>query len=347
MEKSRREMTPHEKEQVLRLCKAGRRKVDIGNIVGFSSSTVSKFLKNFQLRGSVENKRRTGRPKLTSDQGDRTLFRLIKRDRRQSLCDLTTEFNNSNPVNVSKRTVQRRLHFEGYTRRSVCKTLTISPVNRKKRLEWCYSHRNWTFEQNWKSVIFSDETQVVLGTNHKVYVWRKADEKWRPECLGLRSSRHGSARVSVSFWGCICASGVGILTPIEGNLNTNKYIELLDEFLWPVVAKNFDNQPWIFQDDNCPAHMSAKAQQWKTENNINCLPWPSQSPDINLIENVWRIIKIRLQRVQHNIKTRNDLIETVQQIWMSLTPGYIKALYLTLPRRIQAVKNAKGHATKY
>lgn len=63
----------------------------------------------------------------------------------------------------------------------------------------------------------SDETQVVLGTDHKVYVWRKADEKWRPEYLGLRSVRNGGVRLSVSFWGCICYSGVGLLTPIDGN----------------------------------------------------------------------------------------------------------------------------------
>jgi hypothetical protein len=70
-----------------------------------------------------------------------------------------------------------------------------------------------------KKVIFSDETQVVLGTDHKVYVWRKADEKWRPECLGLRSARNGGVRIFVSFWGCICYSGVGLLTPVDGKVH--------------------------------------------------------------------------------------------------------------------------------
>ena len=56
---------------------------------------------------------------------------------------------------------------------------------------------NTTVNQNWKSVIFSDETQVVLGTDDRVYVWRKTDEKWRPECLGMRSVRNGGSRISV------------------------------------------------------------------------------------------------------------------------------------------------------
>ena len=64
-------------------------------------------------------------------------------------------------------------------------------------------------------MIFSDETQVVLGTDDRVYVWRKTDEKRRPECLGMRSVRNGGCPISVSFWGCICYSGLGTLTPID------------------------------------------------------------------------------------------------------------------------------------
>ena len=49
----------------------------------------------------------------------------------------------------------------------------------------------------WKRVIFSDETQVVVGHDRRVHVWRKADEIWLPECVGLR----GGPRVAVMFWG--------------------------------------------------------------------------------------------------------------------------------------------------
>jgi hypothetical protein len=49
----------------------------------------------------------------------------------------------------------------------------------------------------WKCVIFSDETQVVVGHDRRVHVWKKADKIWRPECVGLR----GGSRVAVMFCG--------------------------------------------------------------------------------------------------------------------------------------------------
>jgi hypothetical protein len=44
---------------------------------------------------------------------------------------------------------------------------------------------------------------------------------------------------AVLFWGCITYKGVGKLVPVEGNMNSEKYINVLDECLWPVLTKHF------------------------------------------------------------------------------------------------------------
>ena len=76
------------------------KKKEIGKIIGFSRSAVSKFLKRFDQRENIENKPRTGRLRSTSKQGERALIRLVKQDRRRSLRDLINEFNQSVPVPI-------------------------------------------------------------------------------------------------------------------------------------------------------------------------------------------------------------------------------------------------------
>ena len=152
----------------------------------------------------------------------------------------------------SSRTVRRRLKFHGYTKRKVKKTLTINTTNRKRRISWCRQKLHWTLNNHWKSVIFSDETQVKTNSQSRVSVWRKPDEVWRPECLGQRGGRC----LSVMFWGCVTYHGVGTLEPVLGNIDSEKYIlvECLDQNVWPVIAKNFPDGGYIFLEDNAPVH---------------------------------------------------------------------------------------------
>ena len=149
------------------------------------------------------------------------------------------------------------------------------------------------------------------------------------------------------FWGCISMNGVGTLTKVEGNIDSEKYINVLEQKLRPVIAKDFQNKPWIFQEDNCPMHGSERTRQWKAENAITCLAWPSQSTDINIIENVWRTIKYKLETMLQKTERRTNLIRIVKEIWASLEPGKNQDLYNSLPRRLKAVVKAKGSITKY
>jgi hypothetical protein len=86
-------------------------------------------------------------------------------------------------------------------------------------------------EKSLEKIIFSDETKIEIGNNRKVYVWRKVDERLRPECNGLYQGRTYKTKFSVMFWGCISYYGVGTLTPVVGNLNSEKYINILDDNL--------------------------------------------------------------------------------------------------------------------
>ena len=82
-------------------------------------------------------------------------------------------------------------------------------------------------------------------------------------------------------------------------------------------------------------------------NGITTMSWPAQSPDINIIENIWLYIKRKLQGRVGRIENKDDLFREIHTIWTAITPQYVQSLYKSIPRRLQHVIRLKGHLTKY
>ena len=89
----------------------------------------------------------------------------------------------------------------------------------------------------------------------------------------------------INCWGVFSAKGKVDLYFFNKNLDTNLYIEIL-EFSLPEMNKIMKNSI-ILQFDNYPKHRSLKALEFYKENNIKIIDWPSNSPDLNPIENIW------------------------------------------------------------
>jgi hypothetical protein len=84
----------------------------------------------------------------------------------------------------------------------------------------------------------------------------------------------------------------------------------------------------------------------KQENNIPILLWPAQSPDLNLIENVW-LLKNKIKRSLNRIRNLDDLKTELLNAWNNVPLHYLQHLYGSMPRRIRQVLAQKGHITKY
>ena len=81
---------------------------------------------------------------------------------------------------------------------------------------------------------------------------------------------------------------------VDLNLDTNQYIEIL-LFSLSEMNKIMKNSV-ILQFDNDPKHRSLKAFEFYKKNNIEIIDWPSNSPDLNSIEDIWLKMKNKLCR---------------------------------------------------
>jgi transposase len=77
----------------------------------------------------------------------------------------------------------------------------------------------------------------------------------------------------------------------------------------------FSNGGKIFQQDNAPCHQSHSTIAYLEEHNINTMPWPPYSPDLNIIENLWGVMKRKIYRKPYT--SQETLIEAVQELWSS------------------------------
>jgi hypothetical protein len=68
------------------------------------------------------------------------------------------------------------------------------------------------------------------------------------------------------------------------------------------------------------------------QNNINVLPWPSKSPDLNLIEHLWDELAKRVRQRQPPPQTLDQLRQMLQQEWRTIPRNNVRKLIESMPR---------------
>lgn len=295
--------------------------------------TVKKWLKVFENTGDIEDKPKAGRPRLTTEKQDQKIVQLAEDDDEATSDKLTTRAKRKG-IDVSPRTVRRRLQQSGIHLLPTTTKPLLTEAHRQKRMTWATTNT----DTDWDQVIFTDETTIKLF-QHRKKVWRRKGEvKIRP------TVKHP---LKVHIWGCFSSHGFGRICCFTKNLNAAYLKQIYQKCLLTSARKWFGANPtaWVLQEDNDPKHTSAAATRWREENQVNRMVWPPQSPDLNPIENLWKVLKANVAN-QHP-QNKDALVNSIRRSWKRLPRALAKALVDSMPRRVAQVQEVNGDAILY
>lgn len=242
------------------------------------------------------------------------------------------------PVKV--RQVQRVLQKDPdfiWTKRKGKPKLTQK--HKENRLRFGRMAMAW--ELIWAFTLFSDEKKFNLdGPDGSQFYWhdlRKDEQvKWS------RNFGGGSVMVWLSF----CSKGKLKLTFTSCKMKSADYINVLKDRLL-IEGRHYLGEDLIFQQDNAAIHKSKETMKWFEENNIYVMDWPSLSPDLNPVENVWSwlVRKIYLNGKQYG--TVQELKNAIQEAWEECPQEYLDKLINSMPDRIFEMIKLNGDKTHY
>ena len=102
----------------------------------------------------------------------------------------------------------------------------------------------------------------------------------------------------------ISGDGVGPLVRLHGKGNAAVYKQLVRDHVMPVL-RHSSNLPSIFRQNNDPCHKAKLVMNFLKAENVTFMEWLDQSPDLNLIENVWKTPGERSKPRNHKKQRKN------------------------------------------
>ena len=300
---------------LLALYEAGCKSVHkLRKISGLPRSTIYRLIARFQAAGSFQRKPGSGRPRKLEANDRRRLAQLASVHPNWSAKQLGDRAAALASARVSEWTVRRSLKESGILKKVPTKIPLMTEEHKRKRREWCQKNRHTDFS----NCMFTDES--------KFQFFRITRKRW---CRNGTSEKMCSKfSPSVMVWGGIGKLGLTPLLEITGRITSEKYCELLQEGL---LESNIGQCgiPFVMQQDNARVHTSAYTKTWLRQNRVTVMDFPAASPDLNPIENVWQVVKDRVEKLEP--KDMGEWKRVIHETWTELSEELIDNLVNSMP----------------
>ena len=207
----------------------------------------------------------------------------------------------------------------------------LTAKNRLARKVWAKQHALLP-KIFWQSVLFSDETNLELHPNKRVLVRSLTNTGMGKKNLSETRKFGGKKLILCGF---IAHDGRKCLQKVWND----KFDQIFADFAGSLLPEMFLGEK--LQQDNAPAHNSILSKTWFSGIGLEILKnWPSNSPDINIIENSWSPLKKRV--FQSHPKNIEEFWAFCRKEFERILSEYIQNFYSSIPDRLSKIVQCNG-----
>ena len=309
-----------------------------------SAKAVREVVEKFEREGTVLNlhRGRSGRPRTVRTQENReAVAEALQRSPRKSTRRASVE------LHISQRTIlrlYRDLRLKPWRPRLVQKLL---PDDTEKRLEFAQELLEMAEDEPdlWDRIIWSDEASFKLNghvNRHNCIFW-SADN---PHLIMEEEVNATGVTVWAGVW------SQGLIGPFffTESVNGDRYLDMLEENFWPVVAEAAENEdePIFFQHDGAPPHYRLTVRNWLHEHfprrwigRGGSIPWPPRSPDLTPPDFfLWGVLKDIVYATRP--PDVEDLKQRITQAMAAIPVHLCEKVCRSVPDRLRRCVEADG-----
>ncbi|EED21648.1 conserved hypothetical protein [Talaromyces stipitatus ATCC 10500] len=219
----------------------------------------------------------------------------------------------------------------------------LSKQARETRMQYALAHHKW--QNEWRSMLFSDFVNFGLGTTRKAKVFNRKDERLCEDCL---QSREEIDKALFHCWAMVGYDYKGPLIFLETEdndlsaMSQRDYIsQIIQLHVQPIVTARrmiyLDNASEVYEHATAPQNM---VHAYLDSLHLPYIQNPPTSPDLNVLKDVLLLLKKRLQK--RSIGDQIQLKIAVLEEWDKITTKEINKLVDTMKLRMEKVLTRKG-----
>ena len=276
------------RERIVALHLAGRYTKEIVQSLNVSRKLVWLTLRRFKVTGRTVDLPKIGRPRnARTPELIKQVKRKIKRNPRRSMRKMARE------AKVREKTIRNLVHkdlnFRSYElqKRHSLSTCITAKENKRKKVKAILDRVKF---HDHPPIIFSDEKiftveATVNRQNNRIFTGDLSAVPIDHKMIFKSQNPH-----SVMVFAAVTTDGHKnpiIFVEVNTKINSDIYIEILKDKIYPWVLSIYGKGPFVFQQDGAPSHTPQKIQEWLTVNfpgfwdKSICPPY---SPDLNVMD---------------------------------------------------------------